>query len=462
MKQLKRKWLGASLASLILVPALMTLAPADAQRRGGGDEYQRDGGNETGRGARRGPDRERRSDATPNRPQREARVDRPRRDSGPATRPTSQPGPDRGPRPDARPGGRGPDTRPGGGRGPQTGNPGRRPDTRPDRPRRPDTRPGGRGPDVGNPGRRPDTRPDRPRRPDSRPGGRGPDVGNPGRRPDTRPDRPRRPDSRPGGRGPDVGNPGRRPDYRRPGDRRPDARGPGGYRPDTRPNRPNRPGAHRPWRSDRPFAGHSPRRWDYAGRRHNFYHDQRRHESNRRWIRHLNHGWSNARYYGRWGPSSRWRYDARYYDHGYSNRQFAYYDGICRYNSNGDGAVVGALLGALIGGYAASDDSVGAGILLGAGFGAVLGNSIDRFDDCDRAQYQYAMNYAFEYGQPYYWGNPYSGVRGTVIIRETYYNAGVECRWGDAEIYMPDGTYNYDRVRMCRDPYGDWQVASYQ
>jgi surface antigen len=176
----------------------------------------------------------------------------------------------------------------------------------------------------------------------------------------------------------------------------------------------------------------------------------------------MNHGWSNSRYYGSWGPSSRWRYNTRYYDYGYSNRQFAYYDGICRYNNNGDGAVVGALLGAIIGGAAAGDDNVGAGILLGAGFGAALGSTVSRFDDCDRAQYHYAMNYAFEYGQPYYWGNPYSGVRGAVIIRETYYNAGVECRWGDAEIYMPDGTYNYDRVRMCRDAYGDWQVSQYQ
>ena len=176
----------------------------------------------------------------------------------------------------------------------------------------------------------------------------------------------------------------------------------------------------------------------------------------------MNHGWTSTRYYGRWGPSSRWRYHTRYYDYGYSNRQFAYYDGICRYDSNGDGAIVGALLGALVGGVAASDDNVGAGILIGAGFGAVLGDSLGRMDNCDRAQYHYAMNYAFEYGQPYYWGNPYSGVRGSIVIRETYYTASAECRWGDAEVYMPDGTYNYDRVRMCRDGYGDWQVARIQ
>lgn len=176
----------------------------------------------------------------------------------------------------------------------------------------------------------------------------------------------------------------------------------------------------------------------------------------------MNHGWSNSRYYGHWGPSSRWRYHTRYYNHGYDRRRFAYYDGLCRYDGNNDGAVIGAILGAIIGGAAANDDDTAIGILLGAGFGAALGNSIDRFDDCDRAQYQYAMNYAFEYGEPYYWANPHSGIRGSIIIRENYRYGGNECRWGDAEIYMPDGTYRLDEVRMCRDAYGEWQVARRQ
>ncbi|WP_300541473.1 hypothetical protein [Maricaulis sp.] len=216
-----------------------------------------------------------------------------------------------------------------------------------------------------------------------------------------------------------------------------------------------RPGRH-------PGAHHDRRRWEYAQRRRDFYRDRARRQAQLRWLRHMNHGWSSSRYYGHWGPSSRWRYHRTYYNHGYDRRRFAYYDGLCRYEGNGDAAIVGALLGALIGGAAAGDDSVGAGILVGAGFGAVLGSSLNRIDSCDRAQYHYAMNYAFEYGQPYYWGNPYSGVRGAVVIRETYYVGGRECRWGDAEIYMPDGTYNYDRVRMCRDAYGDWQVAHRQ
>ena len=136
---------------------------------------------------------------------------------------------------------------------------------------------------------------------------------------------------------------------------------------------------------------------------------------------------------------------------------------MCSYNRNSnDGAVVGAILGAIVGGVAANDDDAAVGALLGAGFGALIGSAASDFDDCDRAQYQYAVNYAFEYGEPYYWGNPHSGLRGSITIRDTYWNNDRECRWGEAEIYMPDGTYSLDEVRMCRDAYGDWQVARRQ
>tara|TARA_R110000744_G_scaffold273278_3_gene386329 strand:- start:53867 stop:55345 length:1479 start_codon:yes stop_codon:yes gene_type:complete len=223
----------------------------------------------------------------------------------------------------------------------------------------------------------------------------------------------------------------------------------------------SRPGSHdyRPGR-DRVGYRNDRRRQEYAQRRHSFYRSD--HRSDIRWVRHLNVGWNNSRYYGHYGPSTRWRYNSRYYDHGYNTRQFAYYDRACHYQSNGNGTAVGAILGAIIGGAAADGDNVGAGILLGAGFGAVLGSAVSQLDDCDKVQYQYAMNYAFENGQPYYWGNPYSGVRGSIVIRDSYAYGNTECRWGDAEIYMPDGTFSYDQVRMCRDAYGDWEVARQQ
>ncbi|SDL74065.1 hypothetical protein, partial [Maricaulis salignorans] len=223
----------------------------------------------------------------------------------------------------------------------------------------------------------------------------------------------------------------------------------------------SRPGSHdyRPGRNQVGYRNDR-RRHEYAQRRHSFYRSD--HRSDIRWVRHLNVGWNNSRYYGHYGPSTRWRYNSRYYDHGYNTRQFAYYDRACHYERNGNGTAVGAILGAIIGGAAADGDNVGAGILLGAGFGAVLGSAVSQLDDCDKVQYQYAMNYAFENGQPYYWGNPYSGVRGSIVIRDSYAYANTECRWGDAEIYMPDGTFSYDQVRMCRDAYGDWEVARQQ
>ena len=230
----------------------------------------------------------------------------------------------------------------------------------------------------------------------------------------------------------------------------------GGYNP-----RGHRPGARDQHRGPQPGAYRNDhRRHEFAQRRRAFYHSD--HRSDVRWLHHLNVGWNNSPYYGHYGPSTRWRYNSRYYDYGYNNRQFAYYDRACRYERNGNGTAIGAILGAIIGGAAADGDHVGAGILLGAGFGAVLGSAVSQLDDCDKVQFQYAMNYAFENGQAYYWGNPYSGVRGSIVIRESYSYANTECRWGDAEIYMPDGTYNYDRVRMCRDAYGDWEVARQQ
>ena len=179
-------------------------------------------------------------------------------------------------------------------------------------------------------------------------------------------------------------------------------------------------------------------------------------------MSHLNHGWRHTPRYGHYGHHSRWRYHDHYYSRHYHTRSFGYYDGLCRYNDNGSATAVGAILGAIIGGAAAHDDDVGVGILLGAGFGALLGNSIGHLDDCDRAQYQYAVNYAFEHGNPYYWGNPHSGVRGVIYIRESYNYSGSYCRYGDAEIYMPDGRFHHQPVRMCRDAYGDWQVAQHQ
>tara|TARA_R110002072_G_scaffold55064_6_gene143848 strand:- start:1048 stop:1578 length:531 start_codon:yes stop_codon:yes gene_type:complete len=150
-----------------------------------------------------------------------------------------------------------------------------------------------------------------------------------------------------------------------------------------------------------------------------------------------------------------WRYNAYYYSNGYDRYNYRYYDRGCR--ADGDTVIAGALLGAIFGAAVSDHDARGA--LVGGFLGASVGYGLN---DCDRGQYRYAVNYAFTHNEPYYWQNPYSGVRGVVYARDYYSYNGLRCRYGDAEIYMPDGSVQYDQVRMCQDRYGRWQVANYQ
>jgi surface antigen len=151
---------------------------------------------------------------------------------------------------------------------------------------------------------------------------------------------------------------------------------------------------------------------------------------------------------------SGWTYNPRYHSN-YARSNFYYTDGVCR--PSGGSVATGALVGALLG-AAISDGDAGvllAGGLIGGGLGAAL-------SDCDRGQYHYASHYAFSTGNPYYWHNPYSGVRGVVYARDFHSWNNQRCRWGDAEIFLPNGEVAYDRVRMCQDNYGYWRVAPIQ
>ncbi len=156
----------------------------------------------------------------------------------------------------------------------------------------------------------------------------------------------------------------------------------------------------------------------------------------------------------RFGPRTSWHYGRRYHDH-YASRRFVYADRFCQ--TDGDSVLAGALLGAVLGGIAGDGDAGAylAGGLVGAGFGAAI-------SDCDRGQYRYALYSAVNHNQPYYWGNPHSGVRGVVYARDYHTWGSRQCRWGDAEIFLPNGEVVYDRVRMCRDRYGRWEVAGRQ
>ena len=156
----------------------------------------------------------------------------------------------------------------------------------------------------------------------------------------------------------------------------------------------------------------------------------------------------------RYGPRPSWRYHRLYHDR-YARQRFVYSDRFCQ--SDGDSILAGALIGAIFGG-AIGDGDAGAALaggLVGAGLGAAV-------SDCDRGQYHYALYNSVSYGSPYYWENPYSGVRGVVYARDYHSWSGLQCRWGDAEIFLPNGQVVYDRVRMCRDRYGRWEVARRQ
>ncbi|MEN0652639.1 MULTISPECIES: hypothetical protein [Hyphobacterium] len=154
-------------------------------------------------------------------------------------------------------------------------------------------------------------------------------------------------------------------------------------------------------------------------------------------------------------PRNNWRYHTRYYDHGYSRYNYRYYDAGC--GTSGGEVFAGAILGALFGAAVADDD--GAGALFGGIVGAGLASGLS---SCDRGQYYYAASYSFNNSSPYYWYNPHSGVRGVVIARDYYNYGGRRCRWGDAEIFMPNGDYVTDRILMCQDRWGRWEVARHQ
>lgn len=184
-------------------------------------------------------------------------------------------------------------------------------------------------------------------------------------------------------------------------------------------------------------SGHFPQ---HRGTVHHQYHAPRTHVV----YRHIHH----------YPVRHNWRYHTRYQTH-YSSRTFNYVDSFCR--PSGDAVIAGALIGALFGAVVSDGDAFGyiGGGLLGAGIGASL-------NDCDRGHYTYGVYQSFNSGAPFYWHNPYSGVRGVVYAREYHHWNARQCRWGDAEIFMPNGEVVYDRVRMCRDGYGRWQVASRQ
>jgi surface antigen len=124
------------------------------------------------------------------------------------------------------------------------------------------------------------------------------------------------------------------------------------------------------------------------------------------------------------------------------------------------GAGLGGLVGSKIGGGRGQLAAVAAGALLGGLFGNEVGASLDRADQAyaQRAQNQ-AMNSAD--WQPVSWSNPDSGNHGTVTPTRTIQNrrTGELCREYQMDITV-GGRSETGYGTACRTEDGDWRVSS--
>jgi len=121
--------------------------------------------------------------------------------------------------------------------------------------------------------------------------------------------------------------------------------------------------------------------------KHGGWHDNGRHNG---WYKGRGNGWQNGRGYDWNRPDPRYGYyDAsRYYRSGnYGERRLTRYDRIyrgsdgryyCRRSDGTTGLIVGGVLGGLLGNALSNGHSSTLATILGAGGGALLGQSIDR------------------------------------------------------------------------------------
>lgn len=131
----------------------------------------------------------------------------------------------------------------------------------------------------------------------------------------------------------------------------------------------------------------------------------------------------------------------------------------------GAGTVVGAGTGALIGSSVAGGGpgSRLAGGIAGAAIGGLIGNRIGAaLDDDDRERAYAAQMSALESspaGAPVSWENPDSGRRGTIVPGAAYDRRGAKCRDFTHTIYI-DGRPQIARGAACRNPDGSWSPVA--
>lgn len=122
------------------------------------------------------------------------------------------------------------------------------------------------------------------------------------------------------------------------------------------------------------------------------------------------------------------------------------------------GAVLGGWAGSNIGGGKGAIIATGAGTLLGALLGSSLGKSLDK---ADLAYANQAQNQAYNapIGQTINWNNPQSGNRGTITpVNDGYRSSGEYCRQYNQTIYV-DGQTQTATGTACRQSNGTWQIV---
>jgi surface antigen len=125
----------------------------------------------------------------------------------------------------------------------------------------------------------------------------------------------------------------------------------------------------------------------------------------------------------------------------------------------GAGTLLGAGTGALIGSAVAGPGNRLGGAVVGGLLGGLIGNRIGAaMDDEDKQRAYAAQMDALERGQsgaPVSWRNPDSGRYGTVVPGPAYQQEGRSCRSFTHTIYI-DGRPETARGTACRNPDGAW------
>ncbi|HEY1310637.1 MAG TPA: RT0821/Lpp0805 family surface protein [Pseudolabrys sp.] len=125
----------------------------------------------------------------------------------------------------------------------------------------------------------------------------------------------------------------------------------------------------------------------------------------------------------------------------------------------GAGTLLGAGTGALIGSAVAGPGNRVGGAVVGGLLGGLIGNRIGAaMDDEDKQRAYAAQIDALERspsGAPVSWKNPDSGRYGTVVPGPAYVEGGRNCRSFTHTIYI-DGRPETARGAACRNPDGTW------